>query len=426
MYILAVFAMILLLAWIKVPLTIAIMAGTILTGFLFGLNTTEVIATSMAGVVQPRTIALAVVTMLILVLSATMRDSGQFEQIVSAATMLFRRSTVTMAALPALVGLLPMPGGALFSAPMVESAAADNKIDGSVLSAVNYWFRHIWEHWWPLYPGVILAMTLTGFSFARFAIFQIPAGIFMAAAGILIFRKTHPDLHKKSAPPPSGTKRKFLVQSSSIWMVLLVWIITDFAVKMLLLPVTSDTIAAISQKYLPLFVGLLAAIVWTIFLKRIRLSTMMQIFARKSIYSMGALVISVMIFQYIIAKVGAAEQIASALMEIHIPVVLIVATLPFIAGMVTGLAIGFVGTSFPIVLALIAALPASDSIAPYVILAYGFGHLGEMASPIHLCHMVSNQYFNTGYSAVYKRMLPSLILTALLLTAYFAILKILI
>ena len=37
------------------------------------------------------------------------------------------------------------------------------------------------------------------------------------------------------------------------------------------------------------------------------------------------------------------------------PLVMVVVLLPFIAGMITGLAVGFVGTSFPIVLGLIAA-----------------------------------------------------------------------
>ena len=77
---------------------------------------------------QPQTIALVIIVVLLLMISETMRATGQMEKIVSLAKSFFRRPAVTMAALPALIGLLPMPGGALFSAPLVEAAAGEEKV----------------------------------------------------------------------------------------------------------------------------------------------------------------------------------------------------------------------------------------------------------------------------------------------------------
>jgi len=37
--------------------------------------------------------------------------------------------------------------------------------------------------------------------------------------------------------------------------------------------------------------------------------------------------------------------------------------MPFVSGLITGIAIGFVGTSFPLVIPLFQALPAYDSLA---------------------------------------------------------------
>ena len=146
LYTLGVFTLILILARLKLPLALSIAAGAFIIGFLFGLDAGQVVLTALTGAVQPQTIGLVIVTMLILSLSAIMQAAGQFAEIVALAKLLVRRPAVAMAALPALIGLLPMPGGALFSAPMVETAAADSKVSGSVLSAINYWFRHIWEH----------------------------------------------------------------------------------------------------------------------------------------------------------------------------------------------------------------------------------------------------------------------------------------
>jgi hypothetical protein len=158
--------------------------------------------------------------------------------------------------------------------------------------------------------------------------------------------------------------------------------------------------------------------------KKLKLSIVAQSINRKSNYKIACLVISVMVFQYMLTRVGAAVQIADELLQLKVPVVLVVATLPFIAGMVTGLAIGFVGTSFPIVLALVAALPDHGSIYPYVALAYGFGHMGQMVSPLHLCHVVSNEYFKTGFNDVYRRLIPAIALDVVLVAAYFTILRI--
>ncbi|MBA7568387.1 hypothetical protein ES708_10108 [subsurface metagenome] len=424
-YILGVFLLILVLARFKVSLTISIAIGTVSVGFLFGLNSQQIAIKILFGTIQPRTIGLAVITILILSLSSLMDLTGQMKKIVLLAKQLLRRPAFAMAALPALIGLLPMPGGALFSAPMVKSAAANSEIKGSELSAINYWYRHIWEHWWPLYPGVMLAMTLTGISFSNFAIFQMPLGLFMACTGLLLFRKTHPDLHIKAAPAPAGTKRKFLLAISSIWIIILVWIPVSYIINLFILPALSANVRPTIEKFLPLAIGLICSIIFTTIFEHAAFSKVSKIFARKSTYGMVALVVSVMVFQYMLIQVGAAEQIADELLGLRVPIVLVVAILPFIAGMVTGLAIGFVGTSFPIVLALVGTLGNETAIYPYIALAYGFGHLGQMISPIHLCYPVSNQYFQTGFADVYRRLLPTVIINFVLVGSYFAILKIL-
>jgi hypothetical protein len=426
LYTLGVFALILVLTRLKAPLAAAILAGALAIGFAFGLGVPEIASAALAGAVKSKTISLVVITVLLLGLSAMMQAGGQMKRIVSLASAMLRRPGVTMAALPALIGLLPMPGGALFSAPMVQSAAGDNKVSGNVLSAINFWFRHIWEHWWPLYPGVILAMTLTNSDYGQFAIFQFPLGLSMAAAGLLLFRGTHPDLHAKSAPPPTGTKRRLIWATSSIWIIVLAWVAARVAYAWLVEPHLAEgprEAMAPIKMYIPLVAGLLVSIIWTARMNRLGGRTVAKIFAGKNLYTLGGLVVSVMIFQHMLERVDAAGEIAAELMKLHIPVVLVVVALPFIAGMVTGLAVGFVGTSFPIVLGLVAAMDGGGSIRPYMVLAYAFGHLGQMTSPIHLCLIVSNEYFKTSFGAVYRRLLPSAIVTACLATLYFIILR---
>jgi len=423
------FALILVLARLRVPLAAAILAGAVALGLLMG-AAGELPWLMLTGAIRPATLALVAVQILLLVLSRTMQLAGQLERIVTLARAFFRRPAVAMAALPALIGLLPMPGGALFSAPMVRSAAGEVKVSGAFLSAVNYWYRHIWEHWWPLYPGVILAMTLTDRSFGAFVAFQMPLGVFMAVAGLLIFRGSHSDLHATAPPAPAGTKRRLLRETSSITVILAVWALATSAVEALDVSALGEQGRMVLEKYLPVTLGLAVSLAWTVRLNRVGGRTLLRAFADRSIYDLGLLVLTVMVFQHVLESVNATPRIASELAAIHLPVEAVVATLPFVAGMVTGLAVGFVGTSFPIVLGLVAALPGQPALPPplgapaaYVALAYAFGHLGQMISPIHLCYVVSNRYFETPFAPVYRSILGSAIVTAVLAVAYFAILR---
>ena len=136
---LLVFALILVLARLKAPLALAIITGTAVLGYAFGLTGIEIAIELAKSLIQPRTISMAVITVFLFGLASVMRAAGQYDQIVQLAKQLLRRPAFAMAALPALIRLLPMPGGALFSAPMVQSAASKSENRGEVLSAVNYW-----------------------------------------------------------------------------------------------------------------------------------------------------------------------------------------------------------------------------------------------------------------------------------------------
>jgi hypothetical protein len=420
---LGVFAFMLVLARVRVPLAGAVLVGTVAIGLLFGLSVEETVRTIAAGAVQPATLALIAITVLLLALSHAMQSGGQMKQIVSLARAMLRRPALAMAALPALIGLLPMPGGALFSAPMVESAAGDRRLPGALLSAINYWFRHIWEHWWPLYPGVILAMTLTDSRPDQFMLFQMPLGLSMALAGLLIFRGTHPDLHTAGPRAAGGTARRLLRATSSVWLLLLVWAAASTLVRATGVRGMPPAARTVLEKYVPIALGLVVSLCWTAHLNRLGPAGLGRVFCQRSPYGLALLVLSVMVFRHMLGEAEAAPRIAAELTALKVPAGLVVVILPFVAGLVTGLAVGFVGTSFPIVLALVAAMPGEVGLRPYIALAYAFGHLGQMLSPLHLCHVVSNQYFKARFAGVYRHILPSAAVTAALAVAYFFLLR---
>jgi uncharacterized protein len=306
---------------------------------------------------------------------------------------------------------------------MVEAAGSGTKLSQGLLSFINYWFRHIWEYFWPLYPGVILAMTLTGFSIPAWTALMVFGTISMTFVGLLLLHRLHPDLRIKRGAPPPGTKRKLLQATRPIWLILLTWFVVHIAVEAWLRHSPSEIIPPVLRQQGPLICGLLVSIFSTVASRRLGRKHLSHAFCQPTAYSMAGLVLAILIFQHILEITRAPQQIAGELQVIHVPIVLVVAILPFIAGFITGIAIGFVGTSLPIVLNIVgAADPAGHGIA-YIPLAYAFGHLGQMISPVHVCQIVSNRYFGTTYGPVYRYLIPSTILTAILIICYFLLLR---
>jgi len=429
---LGAFALILVLARLRVPLPVSILVGGVACGMGLGMSFPSVLASAAAAVLAPRTIALLIIVACLLALSGTMQAGGQMKRIVELAKLLLRRPVVTMAALPALIGMLPMPGGALFSAPMVASAAGGQTVPPGKLSAINYWFRHVWEYWWPLFPGVIVAVAVTDSSLASFFLLHFPLTIFSILAGLLILRKTHPELHATSPRPPTGTKRNLLKATSSIWLVLLGWLAVKVSIGVLL-PVPNgegmaedgSSLIAEARTYLPILVGLAVSLIWTTKANGIGRARSFKIWTDPRILYMLLLVVSVMVFQHVLKDANAPGRISNELTDLHVPIIAVFAILPFVAGLVTGIAVGFVGTSFPILMGLLAGDGQVGNPQPYIALAYLFGHMGQMLSPLHLCHVVSNRYFKTGFGPVYKEFVPTAAATCGMGIVYIACLMVL-
>jgi len=116
------------------------------------------------------------------------------------------------------------------------------------------------------------------------------------------------------------------------------------------------------------------------------------------------MIASILIFKGLLADSGAVEQISRELLDWHIPLVPVVMFLPFLVGGVAGITIAFVGTTFPILVSLIQSSGQVELMLPLMMLAIVCGFLGVLLSPLHLCLILSNTYFNANLNGVYKEM----------------------
>jgi hypothetical protein len=97
------------------------------------------------------------------------------------------------------------------------------------------------------------------------------------------------------------------------------------------------------------------------------------------------------------------------MMTYNIPVLVVIMILPFISGIITGIALGFVGTSFPLIIPLFHTAQAYDYMA-LAALAYTFGYMGMMLSPVHLCLLISKDFYKASLMKSYGHLLPPVIM----------------
>lgn len=415
--ILLVFGGTLALTRFKVPLGLALVLGGVALNALAGLPAAATIRNLGSAFTTAELWLFVAIVTLIIEIGRYMTEERNARELVAAAHRWGGRHgrACSLAALPAVIGLVPMPAGALFSAPLVEQAGAPIRGAADWKTAVNYWFRHVWEYWWPLYPGVIVAMSLFDIANWRFIAGQMPCTAVSMAAGY--FFLIRPRLASLAAAPAeeAGSRRRALVLMLPILLVFAAMFLMPLLMRLVVPALSVQT-----NKMASILIGLVAAlavVAWDEH-KAGRHVMFTTLFKKRSMDVLASLV-GVLVFKAMLDKSGLLPDASAWLLRSGMPTFVAVAALPFLAGMVTGLAVGFTGTSFPLVVGLLHAPGSELTPSATLVLAYGFGYLGMMLSPIHLCLLVSRDYFSSDLREVYRQIRPCvLVIACFCLAAY--------
>jgi integral membrane protein (TIGR00529 family) len=392
----------LILSRLRLQLSLSLLIGSLLLTLLTGLEFGKFVGGALAAISNFQTVSLVAIIGLILIMSRLMENSGHMKRLVDSFTRLSKDARLVGSVMPALIGLLPMPGGALFSAPMVETSLNERSVSGEQKTVLNYWFRHIWECSWPLYPGVVLAIALLGVDTWRFISFMVPVTLLSLVAGVITILLPLGGIESQRKGHLTWSEIKgFLWEIMPILIVILVILLLAGLTRFLHLFDVYIKISGVTS-ILP---GLLAAIAWVCVVNHIPLRQFRVALVDKSLLPLLLLIFSIMIFKTIMTESQAVSQVRDELMAYKIPVLLVIMILPFISGIITGVAMGFVGASFPLIIPLFHTTQTFDYM-PLAALAYTYGYMGMMLSPVHICLLVSKDYYKASLAKSYRLLLP--------------------
>jgi hypothetical protein len=395
-----VFVGIVLLLSRRWNLGLVLLTASFAIGLLFRYPLCAVARDVLATTVDQLTLRLALSIVLIMTLSELLRETASLSGMVNALQVLIPSGRLVMAGLPALVGLLPMVGGAMFSAPMVDEVGDQIGADQDRKTFVNYWFRHIWEYVFPLYPSFMLAAALLNLETFQLAQATWPLAA-AAVAGGSVFGLIGMSRKPREHPLPSARLESVRTLVVSTWPVVLVIVLS------LTLPIDERVALVLS---LAVTIALMMAI------RHISLRALGLILSRRIPWKTVLVLFGALVFRRVLDHSGAVSAASQALTASHVPLAVIAFAIPFIAGLLTGLSIGAFSIGFPVVLPLVAPDGALTSGWAAWLMAGGF--LGVMCSPLHLCLSLTRLYFEADWGPVYRRIAPSslgVLVTAVLL-----------
>jgi hypothetical protein len=93
----------------------------------------------LGALVSGETLSLVAIILLVLYLGTLLQAKGNFKTLVDSLKNLIAEPRLILALPPAFIGLLPMLGGALMSAPIVEEASERWKLSPPLKTFLNYW-----------------------------------------------------------------------------------------------------------------------------------------------------------------------------------------------------------------------------------------------------------------------------------------------
>ncbi len=395
--ILAVLAILVVLLHRKVFLGSVMAVGSVCLAFLYLTPPMDFLEGIRTAFLAPVSLEMTATIVLTMILENILRKTETLKKMVMSLSRFLPDYRLMMATMPAVIGLLPSPGGAVFSAPMVSEASADFSVSQERKALINYWFRHIWEYVSPLYPGIILAAGIAQISCREMAIINAPFAISVVVWGFLLCFAGI-----RRAEGTDGVRREgkgrafasFIAAFSPILLILILVVVAGMG------PVIS-----------------IAGVILALFLLHRYSPRRVWATLRESVsIRMLLMVAGILVFQETLQITGSLTGISAFFAASGLPIVLIVASLPFVTGFMTGLTIAYVGITFPLLMPLISH---GSHFPGLLALAFGSGFAGVMLSPLHLCLVLTREYFNADLGKVYRLLLlPSILVLAAVLIPF--------
>lgn len=378
-------ALFVVLMYRRVGLGVSLTVAAFLMSFLsLGISGTGTVL--LETCIDPVTLTLVFASFFIILLSILYKETGLVNVLTRSLGGFIKNSKVTVSLLPAVIGLLPVAGGALMSAPMVEAEADKLGLDESKKTYINIWFRHAILPVYPISQFLILTAALTGTSIDSLIARQALVVTVMIIIGYFIgLRKTkvakNADSEKQSNPKAN---------------------LKGLAYSFLPIIITIILAAALNVN---IAIATLVGVITILIITKTKVTAFQKILKNRAIWEVTLAAFGALLLRNVTLASGASEILGSALANTNLNEIVVLSIVPAVLGFLLGSPSGAVALSVPILAETVTFIPKTAS------LLYISAYLGYLSAPTHLCLVFTAQYFRTSISKSYKYLIPSIIVS---------------
>ena len=334
---------------------------------------------------DPSVLLLALVVGVIPLIGGVMEASGEMDRLVANLRIGIRPF---LALGPGLLGMLPMPGGALLSAPLIERGAGHAPAD--IKAAANVWFRHALLLVYPLGPALIASAKIAELEVYSAIPYLIPAFLLTVGLGyVFLLRRVSGKLTQPGVFSLIGLLVPLLI--------ILVAPILDLVLK---------RATALPYTEIGTVAGVLVSLSMGMIIGKIRLPQFGRIVLKARPWKYMLIIVAMFAFLNVFTTSGIPERIGAMSLP---PVVLCI-----VIGALLGLITGRIQAPMSIIIPIYVTTYGTIS-APAFAATYFAVFLGYILTPIHPCISVSLEYFKTSFGEFIRRMAVPTV-TALLTT----------
>ncbi|RLF44241.1 MAG: hypothetical protein DRN17_04820 [Thermoplasmata archaeon] len=377
------FSVIIALVANKKNFGVAMILGAIILGLLS--NPEKLLQTFYETITDWRVDTLVIIVILIKIFAVVLGETGQISLVIENLKRVIPERGM-LAIIPFIFGLLPVPGGALLSAPMVDSEGRRLGVSNEGKTFLNLWFRHIGFLIFPLATALVVMSQISGININRLIVMQTPIFVVSVIVGSFYVIK----LSKKREKEEIVKKKGVILETLINFAPLLVTIVLTM------------TLSLFINLNISFLISLPSGIILSLIIYKGR--NKVQFVKKGFSASIGLAVFGIMLYKNVANVSGVAEIVAKYLQHTSMPAMVIIPVLSFSIGVLTAHNMAAIALAYPML------YPIIGNDIRLVSLLYISSFMGYLISPLHLCVVVSYEYFKPKFVELYKLMLPPALL----------------
>jgi integral membrane protein (TIGR00529 family) len=323
----------------------------------------------------------------ITVFGYALKDTGHMVELIDKLRS-FVPSRFLLALIPALFGILSMPGGALMSAPFNEPESERLKLKPEHRTFINVWFRHVWYWASPISPSTLVACSIAGIAITDFIKVNFPIFLLTWIIGFAVSWKW---IQKgEEVERREKDYRGSLVGLSPI---LVTVTLTLFSV--------------------PVWASVVVGIAMVVVMRRVDLRRAYKFFTKGVKLDLVAAVFATLYFRYMVVASGSVNALLGNILGMGVPLLLLFIVVPLLVGAISAQPTLGIGIVFPILMPLVIPINVN-----WMTIMYAGIVAGYTASPLHLCLILTNQYYRSDLPRVYMYLIPGLLMLVAFMIVY--------